>query len=87
VQGAACIEPEEPSAPPTVYTVRLNTSHSRGSALDDAMAGVAICLVGRRGAALLHRLSPCEDSRDSQDIMRGICEARQGWEGLRSVLG
>ncbi|KAF8059173.1 hypothetical protein HT031_005345 [Scenedesmus sp. PABB004] len=57
----------------TVYTVRLTTSWDRGSALSEPLAGVNVCLIGRSGAAVLHRISPVNDPADNRRVMEDIC--------------
>lgn len=59
----------------TVYTLRLSTSWDRGSAMSEPMAGVHVCLVGKAGSAILHRISPVNDPMDRLNMMRDICSS------------
>lgn len=74
----------------TVYTLRLSTSWDRGSAMTEPMAGVQVCLVGKQGTAVLHRIAPVNDPKDRLTVMRDICSSVSrrrtrmtcGWCGL-----
>lgn len=59
----------------TVYTLRLSTSWDRDSAMSEPMAGVHVCLVGKAGSAILHRISPVNDPMDRLNMMRDICSS------------
>jgi hypothetical protein len=58
----------------TVYTIRLTTGFARGAALSDPCSGVNVCLVGRDGRAVLHRISPVNDPIESRAHTEEICE-------------
>lgn len=58
----------------TVYTIRLTTGFARGAALSDPSSGVNVCLVGRDGRAVLHRISPVNDPIESRAHTEEICE-------------
>lgn len=58
-----------------MYTLRLSTSWDRGSALSEPMAGVHVCLVGKSGSAVLHRIPPVNDPMDRFNMMRDICSS------------
>ena len=47
--------------PQTVYTVRMSTGGAGGSGMTEQRAGVWLCLVGKDGAAFLHRATPLSD--------------------------
>lgn len=73
--------PSSPSSSPsssTVYTVRMTTSWDRGSAMSEPMAGVHVCLIGKGGSAVLHRIGPVNDPMDRLDMMRDICSSVSG---------
>lgn len=57
---------------PTVYTVRLTTGFTRGSGLNEPLAGVHLCLVGATGQAVLHWVSPIFDPAKLQDELDAI---------------
>lgn len=57
---------------PTVYTVRLTTGFTRGSGLNEPLAGVHLCLVGETGQAVLHWVSPIFDPAKLQDELDAI---------------
>lgn len=57
-----------------MYTVRISTGSSRGSGLDEPMAGVQLCLVGANGSAVLHRVSPVFDPAALQEELDAIHE-------------
>lgn len=59
----------------TVYTLRLTTSWDRGSAMSEPMAGVHVCLIGKNGSAVLHRITPVNDPMDRLNMMRDICSS------------
>jgi hypothetical protein len=59
----------------TVYTLRLSTSWDRGSAMSEPMAGVHVCLIGKSGSAVLHRIPPVNDPMDRVNMMRDICSS------------
>lgn len=61
------------SLPQTVYTVRLTTSMQRAAALNEPMAGINICLVGKDGRAILHRIPPVNDPDEQAATMDAIC--------------
>ena len=69
---------DEEAAPrsPTVYSLRLATGVSRGSALSDPTAGVLVCLVGQDGSAVLHRVTPLSDPEAQAAEVAEICEVR-----------
>lgn len=46
----------------------------RASALSDPMAAVNICLVGKDGRGLLHRISPVNDPQETFHRMEEICK-------------
>jgi hypothetical protein len=60
---------------PTVYTVRLATGFTRGSGLNEPLAGVHLCLVGATGQAVLHWISPIFDPAKLQDELEAIGKA------------
>lgn len=57
---------------PTVYTVRLTTGFTRGSGLNEPLAGVHLCLVSATGEAVLHWISPIFDPAKLQDELEAI---------------
>lgn len=57
----------------TVYTVRLTTSFDRGSALSEPLAGVNVCLIGKDGTGVLHRITPINDPSENQRVMEEVC--------------
>ena len=72
---------EDASLGMTVYTMRLTTGFARGAALSDPCSGVNICLVGRDGRGILHRISPVNDPIESRAHTEEICEVRGAWHG------
>lgn len=58
-----------------MYTMRVSTSWDRGSALSEPLAGVHVCLIGKSGRAVLHRITPVNDPMDRLDMMRNICSS------------
>jgi hypothetical protein len=55
--------------------MRVSTSWDRGSALSEPLAGVHVCLIGKCGRAVLHRITPVNDPMDRLDMMRDICSS------------
>lgn len=75
------MSPEVPSAVPlTVYSVRVQTSYERGSALSEPNSYVNLCLVGQDGNGLLHRISPVNDPAETEQHLSDICKVAD--EGL-----
>eukprot|EP00879_Flechtneria_rotunda_P005442 GHRR01005735.1.p1 GENE.GHRR01005735.1~~GHRR01005735.1.p1 ORF type:complete len:405 (+),score=150.85 GHRR01005735.1:874-2088(+) len=58
----------------TVYTIRLSTSYDRGAALSEPYAGVNVCLVGKNGSAILHRILPVNDPEGNRRAMEQVCD-------------
>jgi hypothetical protein len=63
------------SSSSTVYTLRVRTSWDRGSALSEPLSGIHVCLVGKNGSAVLHRIPPVNDPADRWNMMRDICSS------------
>lgn len=62
-------------APQTVYTVRISTGSTRGSAMTEGRAGVWLCLINRDGAAFLHRATPLSDPEVIEHELIEICQS------------
>jgi len=60
--------------PHTVYTLRFTTSFDRGSALDEPLCGINVCLISKDGRGILHRVSPINDPYENAAKMEAICK-------------
>lgn len=61
-------------APQTVYTVRMCTGGDRGSGMTELRAGVWLGIVGKDGAAFLHRATPLSDPEVIEQELIEICQ-------------
>lgn len=43
--------------------------------MSEPMAGVHVCLIGKNGSAVLHRIPPVNDPLDRLNMMRDICSS------------
>lgn len=77
----------DPDRKETVYTLRLATAPARGSALTDPAAGVVVCLVGRDGAALLHRVARLNDPETTEQVGGWPRRGRPGCAGAAGGAG
>lgn len=59
----------------TVYTVRLITGYSRGSALSEPHSAVNLALISRGGQSVLHRIAPINDAASNSARFEQMCEA------------
>lgn len=75
---------QDPARKDTVYTLRVATGPARGAALNDPTAGVLVCLVGKDGAALLHRVPRLNDPETTEQVGGG---ARATGHGGRARWG
>lgn len=75
LQGTTSTSANGSSTSSTVYTLRLVTSWDRASALSDPMAGVHVCLIGKSGSAVLHRVMPINDPKDHLQMMEDVCSS------------
>ncbi len=60
----------------TVYTLRLRTGLGRDAGLKVPDAGVLVCLIGKDGAACLHRVGPLYDAEMTERELQAICKVR-----------
>ena len=58
-----------------MYTVRLRTGFDRDAGIGTPDAGVLVCLVGKDGAATLHRVGPLYDAETTERELQAICQA------------
>jgi len=58
-----------------VYTLRLRTGFGRDAGIRAPNAGVLVCLVGKDGAATLHRVGPLYDAESTERELQAICQA------------
>ena len=56
--------------------MRLRTGFGRDASLKAPDAGVLVCLVGKDGAATLHRVGPLYDAETTERELQAICKAR-----------
>lgn len=58
------------------------TSFDRGSALSEPLAAVNVCLIGKSGSAVLHRIPPVNDPSDNRKLMEQVCSVSAPPAGL-----
>ena len=59
-----------------MYTLRFSTGYTRGSGLEEPLAGVQVCMVGEDGSALLHRVAPFFDPEALQRELDAISQVQ-----------